>query len=529
MAAIITEKFRQHNANKFYESFSGTGNTTYYFFIGKTNTYIAADNNGVVGVSDSVPPVPADDVTTEFYTWDSMIAAKRINSTDIKYVVSRRNFGDPADSIYDMYRDNVRGITSTDSTGQITTNGYTNLWDSDFCFVTSEYKVYVVLYNDQGNAYTGTEPTTVAIEPFWNGNYLFKYLYTITPSEIDRFYTTNFIPVPTVSELTARNDFYGYSNNLGNGKIHVVDVINAGSGYTYNGNSSPSNAFYTPIKGDGTGAIMKFYISGGQITPFGDGTSSNVTSVIDSVTVGVENTGYTYGYVDLTEVYSDSTLSTSVSITTTGNAAVVKPIIPPTGGHGGNPVAELGAHFVMLNIQLNQSEGDDITINNDFRQLGILIDPYNYGTSSISSDATVRQTYAINFSGVTGSFIIDEKISQTVPGGTAVGRVVDWDSVNNILYYVQERHVNYGVHTDYNYFAFTGNQAVQGSDSGSSGVIDTSNTTVTLPNQTTISFVAGYCNPELQPDSGSIIYLENRKPISRAEDQTEDIKITIEF
>jgi len=33
----------------------------------------------------------------------------------------------------------------------------------------------------------------------------------------------------------------------------------------------------------------------------------------------------------------------------------------------------------------------------------------------------------------------------------------------------------------------------------------------------------------MQPDSGDIIYIENRKPIQRASDQTEDIKLIIEF
>ena len=32
MAAIITEKFKQHNSNQFYESFSETANNTYYLF-----------------------------------------------------------------------------------------------------------------------------------------------------------------------------------------------------------------------------------------------------------------------------------------------------------------------------------------------------------------------------------------------------------------------------------------------------------------------------------------------------------------
>ena len=44
-----------------------------------------------------------------------------------------------------------------------------------------------------------------------------------------------------------------------------------------------------------------------------------------------------------------------------------------------------------------------------------------------------------------------------------------------------------------------------------------------------VSFTNGYANPEMQPDSGDVIYIENRKPISRASDQTEDVKLIVEF
>ena len=53
--------------------------------------------------------------------------------------------------------------------------------------------------------------------------------------------------------------------------------------------------------------------------------------------------------------------------------------------------------------------------------------------------------------------------------------------------------------------------------------------TITLANNNTITTVSGYVNPELQADSGNIVYLENRKPIQRDSDQTEDIKLIIEF
>jgi len=50
-----------------------------------------------------------------------------------------------------------------------------------------------------------------------------------------------------------------------------------------------------------------------------------------------------------------------------------------------------------------------------------------------------------------------------------------------------------------------------------------------LVNNNTVTLTSGYATPELAADSGNIIYLENRKPIQRASDQTEDIKIIIEF
>ena len=78
--------------------------------------------------------------------------------------------------------------------------------------------------------------------------------------------------------------------------------------------------------------------------------------------------------------------------------------------------------------------------------------------------------------------------------------------------------------------AFSGTNLVTGATSSATGTpSSTSSETVTLANSNTLTLTSGYANPELQADSGDIIYLENRKPIQRASDQTEDIKIIIEF
>ena len=76
------------------------------------------------------------------------------------------------------------------------------------------------------------------------------------------------------------------------------------------------------------------------------------------------------------------------------------------------------------------------------------------------------------------------------------------------------------------YVAFSGANAITGASSSAAGTPDsTADSAVTLANDNTITFTDGYANPELQPDSGNIIYQENRKPIGRATDQTEDIKL----
>ena len=89
MSAIITEKFRQHNANQFHESFSEAAASVYYLFIGKATAWTSGTTTG----NDSSPPTPADSVgESEYYAWDSMLAAKKIASTDITFAIPRRNW-----------------------------------------------------------------------------------------------------------------------------------------------------------------------------------------------------------------------------------------------------------------------------------------------------------------------------------------------------------------------------------------------------------------------------------------------------
>ena len=62
MSAIITEKFRQHNANQFVESFTETALNKYYLFLGKATPFTSGTTTG----SDGIPPIPGDSPSEEF-------------------------------------------------------------------------------------------------------------------------------------------------------------------------------------------------------------------------------------------------------------------------------------------------------------------------------------------------------------------------------------------------------------------------------------------------------------------------------
>ena len=469
MAAIITEHFRQHNAEQFFESFSEAAPTTYYLFIGKSTPFTTTTTGG----SDNSPPVPQDDVTTEHYKWDSMLAAKLISSSDVSYVIPRRNWAN--NTTYDMYEHDI-------SSSNTTTSGATNLYAGTYYFMTSDYRVYKVLDNNGGTAYSGSEPTSETSTPFELGGYRLQYMYKITTTEVTKYLTSDFIPVSTDTTV---------SGDAVNGSLDVVRTT-AGSGYT-------DGTYYSPVDGDGANGIVKIVVSGNSIAKQG-------SAGTNMYTIG---SGYTFANIDLTNVYTDTGLNTAGNIGS-GTGGSVQPIISPNGGHGKDAVHELGGHFVMTNVKLEQNEGNDFTIANDFREVGIIKNPFNFGTTTVATGSTARQTYSVTLaSAPTAAYEIDETITQSTTG--AVGRVVEFDSATNTIYYQQEKYANYGLAANGNVIAFSGSNVITGSNSNGVGTAST------------------YANPELQPDSGKVIYIENRRPISRASDQTEDIKIVVEF
>ena len=484
MAAIITNKFRINNAEQFVESFSETAAETYYLFIGRAHAWASdadVQGNTIAEGTDASPPTPNDDVTSEFYNWDDMLGAKIIASTDVSRAIPRRNW--TTGTTYDMYEHNIGSSNAANS-------GATNLFDATYVVMNSSYAVYKVIENDGATAST-VEPTSTSNSIFATSDgYRWKYMYSLTSAETLNFMSTDFIHCSTDSTV---------SSAAVDGALDTALIVAGGSSYTV---SSGSTISAIPIRGDGSSGVASVTITSGAVS---------------AVSITTAGTGYTYAYIRSADII------TATNAGGAGSGANINVIIPPKGGHGSDALKELGAFYVMMNKSLVGVEGtSDIGVANDFRRIGLMRNPTNFGTTTVATASTRRQLYAAVFSSVSGTFAADEEINQASTG--AVGKVVEYDSTNKLLYWYQTRFPDVGTDTDGNATAFSGSNAITGQTSSAAATPNTTSGTLNGA-----SFTSGYSTPELAADSGDIIYVEERSPITRASDQTENIKLIIEF
>ena len=487
MAAIITNKFRIHNREQFVESFSEAAPNVYYLGIGRPQSWTTQtrpDSRTEYQGSDSSPPTPIDSIQEEFYTFDDLLAAKKVTSSDVSIVIPRRNWA--TGTVYDYYRhDYGHYVTGSSSSVQTANSGATTLYDSTFYVVTGDYNVYKCLDNNS-NAASTVEPTGTSTSILTTGDgYKWKYMYTLSAAQQTNFLSTDFMAVTTNATV---------SSAATDGAINIVKIKTAGSGGTDGTHTGIA------IRGDGSSGTVSVTVSSGAVT---------------AVTVTNVGSGYTYGYIRVADIITAGATGLS--------GTELDVIIEPKGGHGYDAVTELGGFFAMMNVNFEGAETSntgDFTTENDFRRVCLIRDPYSGG--SAASATTLRGTKAILLSSASGSFTVDEEINQATSG--AVGKVVEYDSSNKILYYIQTRFNDEGADSNGNKTAFSSTYTITGQSSGETGTPSTSTSTVD-----SISFTSGYNSGEIDADKGDVIYIEQRAPITRASDQTENVKLIVEF
>jgi len=517
MAAIITDQVRILNAKNFITGVNSSGNS-YYSFIGLPNP---ADFQSDWDIS---PPSPKDSFSDENEYWDTMLAMKKINSDDVRQVIIRRLW--TSGTTYDYYRNDY----TVSNTAKI--SGATNLYGASYYVLNSDYRVYECLQNgtdpDNVNGRPSLdEPTFTDLEPRSAGSsgdgYIWKYLYTIKPSDIVKFESTDFIPVPQ-NWNTNTNDAAVRGNAI-DGSIKIVTITNRGVGL------GTANRTYTqvPIKGDGSGAEATIVI--------------NNDSKVDTITISNQGSGYTYGSVDLV----------AGGVPTGTTRPVFEVIISPEGGHGSDIYRELGAYNVLLYSRIeNDNENPDFITGNQIARVGIVENPQDYGSTAVLTRDKASAVGALVLTGAgysTATFTADAYFTQTIAtGSTAVGRVVSYDQTTGVLKYWQDKSMagfntvgtavtepTYGFELQ----EFTASPTTGGSltivpSSGSNLSISTSFTGLsTVINNRTYylgqDFTSGISNPEVKRHSGNIIYVDNRPSITRSSNQKEDIKVVLQF
>jgi hypothetical protein len=516
MSAIITDQIRILNAKNFLAGVSSASNS-YYAFVGLPNpTSIKVD-------WDITPPSPTDNFDSENNTWDTIIALKKITSNDVKQVVRKVTWS--SGTTYDYYRHDY-SITNPpkNSSG-------TSLYSANYYVINSDYRVYICLQNGTvpetpSGKPSLDEPTFTDLEPRTAGSsgdgYIWKYLYTISPSDIVKFESTDFMPVP-LNWGTNSTDVAVRENAI-DGSIKIVTITNRGVGL------GTANRTYTrvPIKGDGTGAECTIVVNNDQ--------------EVESITVSNQGSGYTYGNVDLN----------AGNVPTGTSRPTFDVIIPPKGGHGKDIYKELGAINVLLYSRIeNDSQNPDFITGNQIARVGIIENPLAYNSNQLLNLDKASSCYALRLTGIgysSATFTPDAIITQTIgSGSTAVGKVISYDQTTGVLKYWQDRTLS-GFNTvgtaqsnpvyGYDLLEFTsspssgGNIVILGGSTNLSISTTFSGISTTINNRTYYlgqTFNNGVSNPEVKKYSGNIIYMDNRPSITRSPNQKEDIKVILQF
>lgn len=518
MAAIITDQIRILNARNFLAGVTTTG-SSYYSFIGLPNaTDLQSD-------WDNSPPAPVDNFDNENEIWETVIGLKKITGSDVKLVVPKINW--KSGNTYDMYRHDY----STSNTAKV--SGATNLYNAFYFVMNSDYRVYICLQNGTtpetpNGAPSLDEPTFVDLEPRSAGSsgdgYVWKYLYTISPSDIVKFDSTNYIPVP--SDWIDSDTNASVRDNAIDGSIKIATITNRGVGL------GTANAVYTgvPIKGNGTGATCTI--------------TMNADSQVESINISNQGFGYTYGNVDLV----------AGGVPTGSTRPSFDVIIPPKGGHGANIFRELGTKNVLLYSRFeNDIQNPDFITGNQIARIGIVEQPSTFGSNTPLTSDKASAAIALRLTGTgysSATYAADSFITQTVSTGTtAVARVISYDQSTGVLKVWQDRSQS-GFNTvgvaitnpqyGFDQVDFTSSPTGDGSlkiigGSVAEGLsIDSTFTGVsTVINNRTFylgqSFTNGIANPEVAKYSGNIIYVDNRPSVTRSTNQKEDIKVILQF
>lgn len=415
---------------------------------------------------DNNPDVPEQTQRYLKTVYKSMFVAKHITSNNITPVAQR--FDWTSGEIYDYYRDDI-DMFEKDSSGLLVKIFYVkNRYDQVFKCLDNNNEAEST---DEPFFQPGTYNTNNVFTSGVDG-YKWKYIYTIDVGNKVKFMDSTWIPVPVGSKTP------NATTTAGTGSIDAIILTNGGVNY------EPSNTTIT-ITGDGTGATANLSMSSGVIT---------------DINIFNPGSNYTYANVSITSANTQAS-----------NAAAFAPV-SPVGGHGYDPVSELGCNHIMYTVEFNSTERlngvDYIPIDIDYRQVGLLINPmasdtYPAFANGSIYDLSTQITVASGF----GAYTPDETVVQIDinPNNTTYGQVI---FTGTVLSFNTSTNVIKLINTS---GTVTTSASIQGQTSG---------TTRTLLASTT---------PKFMKFSGYIAYIQNRSAVQRSADGIEQFKFVLGY
>ncbi len=547
MKKIITKSFNALNSDSFRNSIASSYANLYIMLarsVGWANTSNSAN------LDDSFVPYPYDTVQYKNDIMKKGIIIKRISSSDVQPVIPRTDwvsgnvyfaydhtanlylkqvetaltsgnvnvtiglantitttnvaqlnlaFSTPSIGLNSLVKinDEVREVVAINAAGDfIQVNAaFTSAYTSNtlYSIDTSTYEFYNKFYVrnnlDQvfkclANGNTAGTTSTVKPEITVGGQlpespyietadgYKWKYMYTITSGLKSKFFTDRYMPV--VGDTTVVNSAEG-------GRIDIVQILNGGNGYF--GGETTNNYPIVTVSGDGSDASFSVDILNGVITE---------VNIID-------------GGSDYTNMTLD--LADPLKLPATSNASL-RAVISPTSGHGANPVQELGSSEQMISVDF-QSDMEDLYPtysdgSTDYRQVAIIRNPKLANGSFAFTTVYPMYTRITVAAPSVAPFTIDSTVYAGNSFANAVfsATVVYFNSVENTLL------VN----------------DLQGDISQIEG-----EQLYEKDNISNYAQVFTYNTPDINILSGDLLYIENRDKIPRHPNQTETVKIVVEF
>ena len=235
----------------------------------------------------------------------------------------------------------------------------------------------------------------------------------------------------------------------------------------------------------------------------GDGSDFSAIPIMAETGSGIQhiqilNSGKNYSYANVS--FKRANMNKGIG----GLDANFKSIISPRGGHGSNAIDELGGFFIIINTKFEYDEGQsNLPTSNDFRQISLIKDPKLYNSSTLATSTIYNQMKTLVF-GQDASYAVDSivYIGNDLDSSTARARVVDVKTDGN----------NKNVRISNIIGTFNVGESVKSDRNGSTGYN-----------------LSNILDESLEPYSGEVLFIEQRRPIQRDDSQIEDIKIVLEF